>query len=177
MHYFAVAIVPPTDDVDAAVGEVMRPDNEEVNDDGHWDWWVIGGRWTGVWGNLSPEDNPDNFERCFFCGGTGYRDDPTYLQFEPGNRCNGCQHTGRPGLRLKHPAEWVRDPADIRPAADVLADSGARTPYAFVTIEAWHASQRWTGDIIEDVEGYEEAYRAVLAANPDDLAVVVDYHS
>jgi hypothetical protein len=43
------------------------------NPDSKWDWWVIGGRWTGYLGNENPEDNPKNWETCKICDGTGDR--------------------------------------------------------------------------------------------------------
>lgn len=46
--------MPPTEDIEAAVKSILEPFNEngkdeEGNDHSHafWDWWVIGGRWSG----------------------------------------------------------------------------------------------------------------------------------
>lgn len=54
MHYHMEIIMPPTDDVEAAVTEILKPfseQREEEDEDhsgrGFWDWWVIGGRFAG----------------------------------------------------------------------------------------------------------------------------------
>lgn len=56
MHFHLEIIMPPAEDVEAALQEIMNPFDEnsshEENDDfsGHpfWDWWTIGGRWSGA---------------------------------------------------------------------------------------------------------------------------------
>lgn len=53
MHYHLEIIMPPTDDVESAVAAILKPFNEQPQDDddsgkyGFWDWYVIGGRWAG----------------------------------------------------------------------------------------------------------------------------------
>lgn len=54
MHYHMEIIMPPTNDVDAAIAQIMEPFNEcgedeDGNRNSHtfWDWYVIGGRWSG----------------------------------------------------------------------------------------------------------------------------------
>jgi hypothetical protein len=54
MHYHMEIIMPPTDDVEEAVRQVMHQFDENLNTDDEtkstrpfWDWWVIGGRWSG----------------------------------------------------------------------------------------------------------------------------------
>lgn len=57
MHYVAEVIIPPTDDVEAAINQVMDGFHEEEYDEdgkyegrnpyGFYDWYVIGGRWSG----------------------------------------------------------------------------------------------------------------------------------
>ena len=43
-----------------------------------WDWWQIGGRWTGSLDEYEPEKDLENQEWCSFCAGTGNRSDATY---------------------------------------------------------------------------------------------------
>lgn len=48
MHFHCEIVIPPTDDIEAAVTEVMAQFDE--NKDGKntfWDYWTIGGRWAG----------------------------------------------------------------------------------------------------------------------------------
>lgn len=49
MHYHLEIIMPPTDDVKAVVAQIMAPFDENGEDQKHtfWDWYVIGGRWSG----------------------------------------------------------------------------------------------------------------------------------
>src|ERR1700689_5540903 len=49
MHYHLEVIMPPADDVRVAITEIMKPFDEGEEDSHHpfWDWWVIGGRWSG----------------------------------------------------------------------------------------------------------------------------------
>lgn len=64
-----------------------------------WDWWQIGGRWTGMLAiSYDPSEDPENKERCFLCGGTGKRED-----MECVSGCNGCKGTG---ISIKWPTQW-----------------------------------------------------------------------
>lgn len=54
MHFHIEIIIPPTDDVEAAVSQVMEQFDENGKDEdscsnshAFWDWYVIGGRWAG----------------------------------------------------------------------------------------------------------------------------------
>lgn len=56
MHYHCEIVMPPTDDVEAAVRQIMAPFDEngsESKDEDYspkhafWDYWLIGGRWAG----------------------------------------------------------------------------------------------------------------------------------
>lgn len=55
MHHHLEVILPPTKDVKAALDKILEPWSEfhkdvdgESNHHGFWDWWVIGGRWSGA---------------------------------------------------------------------------------------------------------------------------------
>lgn len=56
MHYHLEIIMPPTDDVEAVIEQIMAPFDENCGDNSEgetgsnypfWDYWVIGGRWSG----------------------------------------------------------------------------------------------------------------------------------
>jgi hypothetical protein len=53
MHYQLEVVMPPTDDVEAALKQILWPFDENANDDDHdkrhafYDYWQIGGRWSG----------------------------------------------------------------------------------------------------------------------------------
>jgi hypothetical protein len=38
-----------------------------------WDWWVVGGRWTGLFSDYDPNTDIKNWSICNYCGGTGSR--------------------------------------------------------------------------------------------------------
>jgi hypothetical protein len=73
-----------------------------------WDWWTIGGRWTGhLKLDYDPAADVDNYRRCMICGGTGSRGDIVYSDSDTwarqptaaghpviGTGCNGCHGTG-----------------------------------------------------------------------------------
>ena len=55
MHDHCEIVMPPTDDIAAAVEAILAPFNENGKDDdgeynrhAFWDWYVIGGRWSGA---------------------------------------------------------------------------------------------------------------------------------
>lgn len=55
-HALLLVAIAPTDDVEGAVAHEMEPFNENgewFKDGSRWDWWQIGGRWAGHYG----EDN------------------------------------------------------------------------------------------------------------------------
>lgn len=59
MHYAAEIVIPPTTDIQGSITQVMNyfcsekydDDDNEIGRENHadwWDWWVIGGRWSGA---------------------------------------------------------------------------------------------------------------------------------
>jgi hypothetical protein len=55
MHYNLEVIMPPTDDIETALGTILEQFDENyedeemsVNSNGFWDWYQIGGRWSGA---------------------------------------------------------------------------------------------------------------------------------
>lgn len=70
MHYHMEVILPPVEDVEVAVSQILAPFDENGKDeDGHpnrhafWDWFVIGGRWAGV--KIKATLNPEKKEAFF----------------------------------------------------------------------------------------------------------------
>ncbi|HEY6437871.1 MAG TPA: hypothetical protein VIY47_14870, partial [Ignavibacteriaceae bacterium] len=52
MHYHLEIIMPPTDNVKEKISEILAPFDEDPKDDergrnAFWDWYVIGGRYSG----------------------------------------------------------------------------------------------------------------------------------
>jgi hypothetical protein len=73
-----------------------------------WDWYVIGGRWTGYFSGYEPDKDPANLETCFLCKGTGIRDDWATVvkgkkkyKDEWAKKCHGCNGCNGKGKSLK----------------------------------------------------------------------------
>lgn len=91
------------------------------NENQKWDWWTIGGRWTGHLSiSYEPEKDLDNYKKCWLCGGSGTRSDGMDVseckQPSPaghpviGKGCNGCNGTG---YEMKYPS-------DLKPVGNFL---------------------------------------------------------
>ena len=139
------------------------------NPQSKWDWWTVGGRWTGVLsdGAYKPEDDPDNIEVCRACFGARTRQD--------GGECGQCKGTGKD---VKWPTQWKRFLGDVRPVSG-LADN--LVPFAIVTPDGeWHEKGKmgWWGMVAnrKAEEDWAKETRSVLAANQDAIAVACDLH-
>ena len=81
------------------------------NQKSKWDWYVIGGRWTGRLDGkgYEPDKDPKNMETCTCCKGTGMREDMGSIDAK-GNKifnddwareCNGCNVCHGTGKSVK----------------------------------------------------------------------------
>lgn len=119
MHYGNLVIIEKTNDPDAlkaAVEDAMGP-NEQNG--GFWDWYQIGGRWSGTLDGYEPEADPKNIVVCDQCNGTGLRTDAVGEQLraaDPEYKCNGCQGKGK---HAAWPTQWATHPGDIVPIESV----------------------------------------------------------
>lgn len=195
MHYVALVAVPETGDLDEQLDKALAPfkerwcESEDCEGDcaictsGFWDWWVVGGRWTGWLDDYDPDADARNIERCITCGGTGRRTDACRIEAEnPGwtartGGCNGCEGKG---VRPVWPSSRVRHPGDVvTPAQWLACDKEHKTPYSFVAGESALHRQTWNGsDFIETPD-----WEAVVLAGITQLdrmggfrLAVVDYH-
>ena len=161
-----------TGDVGALLERVLAPHQEQYDEatedwGGFWDWWQIGGRWTGHLSGYDPEKDPANIEVCKLCEGTGTRRDA--LAARSGIKegyCNGCSgHDVGVGKCVKWPTQWARHAGDIVPAAQLPADYGL--PATLVGPE-----------MVVDKHNplFEKTVRETLKRHTG-LVVVVDYHS
>lgn len=185
MHWFGAAVVPPgipRSDIEPYVDKVMATSREDDVCNGVWDWWQVGGRWTGVWGEYDASKDPRNVETCRVCGGTGRREDAARFGeawMEQMRGCNGCLGEG---TAQKWPTQWAEYDGDIvtvraflnnptalrRPLTVFLPDGSyisresydPNSGFSQITEDEWHA-------LVNDT----------LAAHADQALVVVDYHS
>jgi len=154
------------------------------NPNGKWDWWQLGGRWTGVWSEYDPEQDPANWEQCWLCNGTGMRDDERAREWRARNpeySCNGCGHDGpkKPGVALKWPTQWVQRPQlDVVPVSKLLDDPKARIPYAICAApDVWLEKETWTGETWLECPDWPAVARAALELRRDCWIAAVDVHS
>jgi hypothetical protein len=194
MSHFAVLVLSDQKldrrNAEPVVTELLEPYSENGEwfaEGSRWDWWQIGGRWTGaLTAGYDPELDPANIETCFLCGGSGER--PGGRQqfgdawYESCKGCNGCEGTGK---RVKWPTDWREHPGDVAPVSEVGLDF---LPFAVVTPGGkWRERGRmgFFGVTIKDENGQDEkpedlwegAYRSLLAQHPEATAVVVDCHA
>lgn len=177
MHYVALVLIDPEADPEAEITRMFAPYDENSVEGGKWDWWQIGGRWTGVLDReYDPAKDPQNAESCFLCEGTGTRKD-----IQVANGCNGCQGTGN---RRKWPTQWARFGGDVKPVKQIDVEW---TPFTLVTPDGtWHEQESWvwdpvaeSGEIVKNFtdEEWRRFVAKTLAEYRDKVAVVVDYHS
>lgn len=73
-----------------------------TNPNSKWDWWQVGGRWSGMFiPGYDPNEDPNHKETCWLCQGTGKRDFNNEII-----SCNGCSGTG---IATKWPTQWKTD--------------------------------------------------------------------
>ena len=179
----------------AEVDRLLRPFDEGIsvaeylNEDGvpttynpesRWDWWQIGGRWTGVLsGTYNPREDAANIQTCTVCDGTGVR--PGGREqfgehwFEATKGCNGCEGTGQ---SLKWPTEWASFVGDCVPVDKI---PGGFVPCGLVTPDGeWHGDGAlWCGGPVENARttaGWETEFRSIVNDYLECSAVIVDCH-
>lgn len=66
MHYHLEVILPPTENIQTDLEAILAPFDENAKKPNHpfWDWWQIGGRWSGVKQEASfPQDKLEAFKQ------------------------------------------------------------------------------------------------------------------
>ncbi len=141
-----------------------------------WDWWQIGGRWTGSLDGHSPESDPENIETCPICHGTGKHDDELGLEErakDPTYTCNGC---GGKGKRLKWPTAWKTYIGDALPVHAIKPDF---VPFAILTPDGeWHEEGQMGlfAVVSDEKDDWDDEAHKILQAHPDCIAVLTDCH-
>lgn len=178
-HFAVLVLTAEAVDPREAVARLLAPYEEALGQDPKWDWWTIGGRWTGMLDGYDPTKDPTNIETCDQCRGTGRRTDAVgadIRKLNPGFTCNGCEGNGR---RVKWPTDWAPHAGDVA-RVDALPQP-LRVPFAVVTPDgAWHERGRmgWWAAVADekDRDTWADEVRALLDANPSATAVIVDCH-
>ncbi len=132
MHYRVLAVTTevPTKE---GVQELLDP---YVNQ--HWDWFQIGGRYSGYLDGYDPTTNSENRELCQWCEATGVTTQAVagkYPAYQPyvGETCPQCQ--GNKDM-AKWPTQWVAHERDVM-AVEHLIQAQLDGCFAVVTSSGW----------------------------------------
>jgi hypothetical protein len=190
MHFLLYVLIDNSGDVEEQVNRLMEPYGEHTNEDGHWDWFQIGGRWTGHVSGYDPHEDEENYSTCNICNGIGIRLDDIGIgaghhrkkldkeiaekvgrEYGWCNACNGLGKSTWPTQFRRHSGDVVR-PGDILRLDDF-------EPYSMLTSDGqWLDCEKWnreTATFTKD-EGWANVVKEILQ-NHDGHVVVVDYHS
>lgn len=193
MHYHAEVWVKDLNDPTGDLLVALAPHEEkhDVASDtltGFWDWWIIGGRYTGAHTpGYDPEMDERNIETCNLCNGTGFRRDGVAKQFlesDPSYTCNGCGtlKDGKwthgphgPGKKVKWPSQWAIHLGD---AMSVREISEELTAYTLIVnghvehMENWDGKEFTPGPLkVAKVKARLEALGVTTG-----YLITVDYH-
>lgn len=171
------------------------PECEECNGSGKysttynprskWDWWTIGGRWTGyLRPEYDPTKDPRNLATCWLCQGTGKRNDELgrkQRETDPTYTCNGCSGSGK---EVVFPSKYASPPegGNVAPVSHVikLLEAGEDVlPFALVRPSGeWleKGKMGWWAIVSDEKENWKQASRAILEEYSDHWAIVVDCH-
>ena len=89
-----------------------------------WDWWTIGGRWTGkLLIGYDPAEDKDNYKKCWMCNNTGTRPDANYPQ-DCEHQCRAASPAGYPvigkGCNACAGTGWEFDSFHLKPVGNFL---------------------------------------------------------
>jgi hypothetical protein len=140
----------------------------KTNPNCKWDWWVKGGRWSGVLDpTYKPEEDTRNTETCYMCEGTGIRSDEIGNQARAKNpeyTCNVCNGVG---THLKYSlCNDIGCELDTTELLKILDDKEFVIPCSILAPDL-----EWV-DINDDIEEVRE----ILTTFNNTIAVVVDIH-
>lgn len=192
MHYHAQVWIPDLTDIEQHVEKAMESHRENWDVEPHagfWDWYQIGGRYTGRHSiGYDPNADPRNHETCKMCGGTGFRRDAVGVAARiktPSYTCNGCgewddatktwKHGKQgAGKAVKWPTDWAQH-GNIAPVGEASPELKAYTLLVNGTV--LHKEQ-WNGKDWVDT-GWDGMVKPKLneLGVKDGYLVTVDYHS
>jgi hypothetical protein len=158
------------------------------NPQSKWDWYQIGGRWTGAISGYDPNLDPRNWRTCDLCNGTGTRRQP--IPNDPSWKpkkgvCNGCQQYRKLGVPLgKEVAFTVAEhEGDIATVGSLLkVDEGKPfIPFAVLTpMGEWaeRGTMGWWAIVTDkkDDGAWKKQVVRVYEKYKENVAVLVDCH-
>lgn len=155
------------------------------NLNGFYDWYQIGGRYTGrKIKDYDPRKDPQNFEKCIICNGTGYRNDDLGVKARlenPNYNCNGCGDDLTKGTWIVSPGvslKWHLN-NDIKlnciPVKDITEES---TCYTVIYRDIVKHQETWDGENFNETDDFDGNLLKFIEENniTDGYFVTVDYH-
>jgi hypothetical protein len=155
-----------------------------------WDWYSIGGRWSGEISGYDPYMDPQNYSCCTYCNGTGTRADlePSWraqctLTQHPnkthpfpqiGEGCNVCYGTGM-SKGFSNPEH----DSDISTVEHILNMDKPFVPYAIITPDkCWNerGEMHWFGISTNEKDDWETQAVELLKEHANCIAVLCDLH-
>jgi len=212
MHYHAEIWLKTNKDVETQIENILRPYDEEnkviqeteewtdsngryheetywTNPNGFYDWYQIGGRYTGSHDNYDPYKDRRNWRTCRLCEGTGYRNDTMGKEMrekDPSYTCNACGHYDHKkkqwthgdtpqGMEVVWPTQFAEHKGDIIPVDQVTEDL---TCYTLIISKDILHIKEWTGENFVKT-GFDGKVKQELdqLGITDGYLVTVDYHS
>jgi len=187
MHFSLLVITSEKPD-EAKLAELMAPfcqtpmpdrvlsAGELHDNERKWDWYQLGGRWTGHFDGYDPETDPANIEVCKWCVGTGKRDDAVGCQMRADNpeySCNGCQGKGK---CVKWPTSWAPYAGDQIQVKDLKQP--IKPTFATLRNGGWvEPNEHWAKSPEEELVQHEEFEALIKSLPPETWLTIVDYHS
>ena len=178
MHHVNLVIISGEGDLETEVSKAMGPYEPYGN---FWDWYQIGGRWTGVLDGYDPTKDERNLETCSSCQGMGTGNGSDNIESDARQQdlrhiCERCRGKGK---QVKWPTFWERYEGDVMPIENLTEEQLQRF-YRVVLPDGYEhfACERWTpwtrggfsAQEIPSLEWLKETF-------PKHRCVVVDNHS
>lgn len=184
MHYHCeiwLPEIPENTTLEELIQTEMAPFIEEYNEEteelsGWWDWYALGGRWTGAHDGYEPAKDPANYAPCKYCSGTGVRPGSSYFDGTDKPGCNVCnnkyQHTF-PGQALNF--RFQPHAGDIIPISQLSEDF---TCYRLIAGERMYIAERFNDELPpgEKFETIWDGNVKKVLGDARGFLVTVDYH-
>lgn len=173
MHFSLLVVTNQKPD-EVTITKLMAP-FEEKEAGGEWDWYQVGGRWTGHLDGYEPDKDPANIEVCNLCNGTGKRNDELGQRqraTDPNYTCNGCSGKGN---RIAWPTQWAPHSGN---SLQVKSLSQPPKPTHAVLKDGEWKDWGWSWDDKAKNEKQKAEFSSFLASlSPDTWLTIVDCHT
>jgi len=200
MHFHAEIWIPNklkigSSKLEKTIEDIMLPyydgfneseyDEDSVPPITFFDWYSIGGRWTGAHDKYDPYKDTANEQLCFICKGTGDR--PEWVTYNINNeriftddwakKCNGCNACHGTGVDFVHPSRFKPYKGDIIAVSDIPDDFDCYT--LIVGSEVFMCEDIFAPVAEQEDGGFNGKVKEKLAdlGVKSGYLVTVDYHN